>query len=204
MDEVWTALTETDDLVMITDLRHINDRKYLMEAIESFRKIMTKDKNIDPNIVESNPLTTGKGTLDANIKEYEKIPADKRIFAELSDIIAEGSKELIILKNKLTRKEPIGQTEADDIKKEVDKNLKETYAKWASTNEQEPGLAFAMLQFFASEMSQDLLNRGKFLMRKNLEAIFKKAKKKWSREFNDAKTEFRITKLENKVRVDIW
>ena len=104
----------------------------------------------------------------------------------------------------MTRKEPIGETEADNIKQVVDENLKKTYAKWASTDEQELGLAFAMLQFFASEMSADLLNRGRYMMRKNLEAIFKKAKKKWSREFNDAKTEFRITKLENKVRVDIW
>ena len=80
----------------------------------------------------------------------------------------------------------------------------DTYAKWASTDEQEPGLAFAMLQFFASEMSQDLLNRGNYMMRKNLEAIFKKAKNKWNREFHDAKTEFRIAELENKVRVDIW
>ena len=81
MDEVWTALTETDDLVMITDLRHINDRKYLMKAIEDFRKIMTKDKNIDSNRDENNPLTTGKSTLDDKIKKYEKITPDDRIFA---------------------------------------------------------------------------------------------------------------------------
>ena len=42
---------------------------------------MTKDKNIEPHRTENNPLTTGKGTLDAKIKEYEKIKAKERIFA---------------------------------------------------------------------------------------------------------------------------
>ena len=41
MDVVWNALTETDDLVMIQDLRHINDMKKLLDAIEEFRKIMS-------------------------------------------------------------------------------------------------------------------------------------------------------------------
>ena len=59
MDVVWNALTETDDLVMIKDLRHINDMKNLLDAIEEFRKIMSKDKNKDPTRVDQNPLVKG-------------------------------------------------------------------------------------------------------------------------------------------------
>ena len=59
MDVVWNALTETDDLVMIKDLRHINDMKNLLDAIEEFRKIMSKDKNKDPKRVDPNPLVKG-------------------------------------------------------------------------------------------------------------------------------------------------
>ena len=59
MDEVWNALTESDDLVMIKDLRHINDMKNLMDAIEEFRKINTKDKNKDKDRVDKNPLVKG-------------------------------------------------------------------------------------------------------------------------------------------------
>ena len=41
-------------------------------------------------------------------------------------------------------------------------------------------------------------------MRKNLEAIYKKAKKRWDREFNEFKTNFRMTKLEKKIKNEIW
>ena len=42
------------------------------------------------------------------------------------------------------------------------------------------------------------------MMRKNLEAIYKKAKKKWIRDFNDFKTNFRMTALEQKIKHEIW
>lgn len=41
-------------------------------------------------------------------------------------------------------------------------------------------------------------------MRKNLEAIYKKARKRWNREFNEVKTNFRMTVLEQKIKHDIW
>ena len=41
-------------------------------------------------------------------------------------------------------------------------------------------------------------------MRKNLEAIYKKAKKRWDREFNEVKTNFRMTILEKKIKNEIW
>ena len=44
---------------MIKDLRHINDMKNLMDAIEEFRKINTKDKNKDKDRVDKNPLVKG-------------------------------------------------------------------------------------------------------------------------------------------------
>ena len=53
-------------------------------------------------------------------------------------------------------------------------------------------------------MTQDLVNRGRYIMRKNLEAIYKKAKKRWNKEFNDVKTNFRMTVLEQKIKQDIW
>ena len=39
---VWTAVQESDDLVMIKDLNQINDHRNLTNAIEDFRKIMSK------------------------------------------------------------------------------------------------------------------------------------------------------------------
>ena len=59
MDEVWDALCASNELVMIRDLRSINDMKNLMSAIEEFRKIMMKDKNLDSTSVDKNPLIKG-------------------------------------------------------------------------------------------------------------------------------------------------
>ena len=39
---VWTAVTESDDLVLIKDLRHINDHRNLEKAMGNFKKIMSK------------------------------------------------------------------------------------------------------------------------------------------------------------------
>lgn len=39
---VWTAVTESDDLVLIQDLRHINDHRTLEKAMNQFKKIMAK------------------------------------------------------------------------------------------------------------------------------------------------------------------
>ena len=68
---------------MIKDLRHINDRKNLLDAIEEFRKIMSKDKNKDSERVDNNPLVKGTGTPSERIRDYVKIESWKRIFAEL-------------------------------------------------------------------------------------------------------------------------
>ena len=94
--------------------------KTLTEAIESFIKIMTKDKNIDANLVDNNPLLQGLGKPQQRIRSYEQIRATDRIFAEFSDNIAMGSANLMKLKNKLTRKETIEEAETDHIKHEVD------------------------------------------------------------------------------------
>ena len=40
MSIVWTAVTESDDLVLIQDLRHINDHRNLEKAMQLFKKIM--------------------------------------------------------------------------------------------------------------------------------------------------------------------
>ena len=67
MNVVWDALTQSDDLVMIKDLRHINDMKNLMTAIEEFKKIMAKAKGIEVNHVEPNPLMRATGTPDQEL-----------------------------------------------------------------------------------------------------------------------------------------
>ena len=59
MSNVWTALTEADDLVMIRDLKSINDQRVLIKAIEDFYKIMSNYKS-DPVKEEQNPLMKGR------------------------------------------------------------------------------------------------------------------------------------------------
>ena len=39
---VLQAVMESDDLVGITDLSHINNQRVIVQAIEAFRKIMSK------------------------------------------------------------------------------------------------------------------------------------------------------------------
>ena len=48
---VWTAVTESDDLVLIQDLKHINDHRNLEKAMNEFKNIMTKadQKEDDPH-----------------------------------------------------------------------------------------------------------------------------------------------------------
>ncbi len=41
MTTIWTSVNENDDLVMIRDLKYINDYKDLVIAIEDFRKLMS-------------------------------------------------------------------------------------------------------------------------------------------------------------------
>ena len=55
---------ESDDLVGITDLSHINNQRVIVQAIEAFRKIMSKnheylenDKMVYPEF--ENPLLPG-------------------------------------------------------------------------------------------------------------------------------------------------
>ena len=67
MNVVWDVLTQTDDLVMIKDLRHINDMRNLMTAIAEFKKIMSKAKGIEVNLIEHNPLMRAPGTPDESI-----------------------------------------------------------------------------------------------------------------------------------------
>lgn len=59
MSNVWTALTEADDLVMIRDLKSINDQRVLIKAIEDFYKIMSNYKS-DSVKEEQNPLMKGR------------------------------------------------------------------------------------------------------------------------------------------------
>ena len=42
MADVWTAVTQNDDMVLIKNLDHINDHRELTEAVNKFRKIMVK------------------------------------------------------------------------------------------------------------------------------------------------------------------
>ena len=64
MDVVWEALTVSDDLVMIKDLKHINDMNNLIKAVDDFKKIMSKAKDAQIDRVEPNPLMKAKGSPD--------------------------------------------------------------------------------------------------------------------------------------------
>lgn len=56
--DIWTAVQENDDLVMIRDLNHINDHRMLIVSLEQFRKIMGKaaPTGDEPIRQLSNPL----------------------------------------------------------------------------------------------------------------------------------------------------
>ena len=100
MNVVWDALTQSDDLVMIKDLRAINDMKNLLSAIEDFKKIMSKSRGVEIHHVEHNPLLNAKGTAEHSIAEYEKINANQRIFGQYQMRIDESDDRLLELKNK--------------------------------------------------------------------------------------------------------
>lgn len=55
---IWTSVNENDDLVMIRDLKYINDYKDLVIAIEDFRKLMSAPapEEAKDNTQEPNPL----------------------------------------------------------------------------------------------------------------------------------------------------
>ena len=82
MSTVWTALTISDDMVLITDLKHITHQRDLVTKITEFQKIMVKGKDIDPESIDENPLMIGKSAPDENIKEYKRISANQRIESE--------------------------------------------------------------------------------------------------------------------------
>ena len=100
MNVVWDVLNQCDDLVMIKDLRHINDMKNLMAAIAEFKKIMSKAKGIEVNHVEHNPLMRATGTPDQSIAEYDKIRADQRLYGKYQTVIDDGISELYQLKDR--------------------------------------------------------------------------------------------------------
>ena len=43
-NSVWTAVRDNEQLMMITDLKEINDHRALLKALDQFRVIMSKDK----------------------------------------------------------------------------------------------------------------------------------------------------------------
>lgn len=84
---VWTAVTENDNLVLIKDLRHINDHRNLENAMTTFKRIMAKvnegenDKFKDSG--EENPLLKAQGSMKDTLKQYKKIMPAQRLYAIL-------------------------------------------------------------------------------------------------------------------------
>lgn len=92
---VWTAVQENDDLVMIRDLSHINNHRQMVVALEEFRKIMSKKAPVLAlgEVVknESNPLLTGN--VPAEKKAEQVIAQDQTIFCQLTNAIDEALEE---------------------------------------------------------------------------------------------------------------
>ena len=80
---------ENDDLVAIADLSHINNQRQVVQAVEAFRKIMSKNK---PPLEEgkeypsvANPLLPG--TVSGELASEQVIRTDATIFAVFSALI---------------------------------------------------------------------------------------------------------------------
>lgn len=93
---VWTAVTENDNLVLIKDLRHINDHRNLENAMTTFKRIMAKvnegDKDKFKDSGEENPLLKAQGSMKDALKQYKKIMPAQRLYAILDDLIQSALK----------------------------------------------------------------------------------------------------------------
>ena len=78
---IWSAVQENDDLVMIRDLDHINNHRKLIVTLEEFRKIMSKAAPSGDEVIRqlANPLL--KGTVPEELKAEQIISSDQTIFA---------------------------------------------------------------------------------------------------------------------------
>ena len=63
MADVWTAVTQNDDMVLIKNLTQINDQRDLCEAMTKFRKIMGKTDGGDKKDADENPLLRTKNYI---------------------------------------------------------------------------------------------------------------------------------------------
>lgn len=82
-------------------------------------------------------------------------------------------------------------------------NIEKVSKKWKG-DENTTGLALQMVDYFGTDMSDDLCTRGKYIMNKNLEKIIKKGIKNWKKESVKFITGFKISRLENYVKTALW
>ena len=91
MSIVWTAVTENDNLVLVKNLRHINDHRNLVNAMTIFKRIMAKfdegDKDKYKDNGEENPLLKAQGSMKNELKQYKRIMPAQRLYAILDDLI---------------------------------------------------------------------------------------------------------------------
>ena len=93
MADVWTAVTENDDMVLIQNLDHINDHRDLTKAMEGFRRIMSQTDGGNNQEPEENPLLRTKNSIPKHLEKYKKIAPSERLYAKLDDYIQKAVRE---------------------------------------------------------------------------------------------------------------
>ena len=165
MAEVWTAVTQNDDLVLIQNLAHIEDHRNLTEAMNSFRKIMSKTDGDNNQVTEENPLLRENVSIPENLKQYKTIAPSERLYAILDSYIQDAVREQ---DNKKTVQglKNLENSTLDKIKNEVE--------VWWKPNVK-GGLAYQMATEFTKDMSKYLKELGNFYAKTYIEQIGKKA-----------------------------
>ena len=106
---VWTAVQNNDDLMLIRDLDHINNHRSMIIAIENFKQIMSRpapDNEEEQAKQYSNPLVPGKAVEGQ--ENLKIIVANMTIFAQFDNAI---NKALLELKE-------VPQNKRDNIEEE--------------------------------------------------------------------------------------
>ena len=97
MSIVWTAVTENNNLVLVKNLRHINDHRNLENAMTTFKRIMAKvdegDNDKFKDSGEENPLLKAQGSMSRQLKDYKKIMPAQRLYAILDNLIQTALKQ---------------------------------------------------------------------------------------------------------------
>lgn len=161
---IWTSVNENDDLVMIRDLKHINDYRALVIALEDFRKLMSAPAPQEEKDYSSEPNPLLPGHLPEGLKADDKILTNKTIFAEFDNAITEALRKQDNVINQTISIEDFRQTQQasfNDLNKEW---IKKT-CQWA--------------KYFTSKMSEELQRQALSSVQNIVNSIYQKTISKW-------------------------